>query len=54
MAAVTPGQLRELIELALKIVNRLLLARGLKDQYFTPLPREDAEKIMRALGKCPR
>ena len=54
MAAVTPGQLRELTELALKIVNRLLLARGLKDQYFTPLPREDAEKIMRALGKCPR
>jgi hypothetical protein len=53
MAAVTPGQLRELTELALKIVNRLLLAHGLNDQHFAPLPREDAERIMRALGKCP-
>jgi len=50
MAAVTPGQLRELTELALKVTNRLLLARGLKDQNFTPLPREDAEKMMKALG----
>jgi AbiU2 len=54
MAAVTPGQLRELTELVLKIVNRLLLARGLNEQDFAPLPREDAEKIMRALGECPR
>src|SRR5262249_1065679 len=37
MAAVRPDQLRDLTDLALKIANRLLLARGLQDQYFTEL-----------------
>jgi hypothetical protein len=49
-AAVTAVQLRDLTELSLKIVNRLLLARGLKDEVFTPLPLEAAEAMMRALA----
>ena len=49
-AAVKPNQLHELTEVALKIANRLLLARGLKDEAFTTLPREDAEKMMKALA----
>jgi hypothetical protein len=49
-AAVKPVQLRELTEIALKIANRLLIARGLKDEFFTPLPREDAEAMMKTLA----
>jgi HEPN superfamily AbiU2-like protein len=49
-AAVTAAQLRDLTELALKIVNRLLLARGLKGEVFTPLPLEAAEAMMKALA----
>ena len=48
-AAVTAAQLRDLTELALKIANRLLLARGLKDEVFTPLPVEAAKAMMKAL-----
>jgi hypothetical protein len=50
MAAVKPDQLRDLTEIALKIANRLLLARGIKDEYFTELPREAAEAMMKALA----
>jgi AbiU2 len=50
MAAVKPDQLRDLTDMALKIANRLLLARGLPDQHFTGLPREDAEVMMKALA----
>ena len=50
LAAVKPDQLRELTEIALKIANRLLLARGLQDQYFTELPRQAAEEMMKALA----
>ena len=50
LAAVRPDQLRDLTEMALKITNRLLLARGLKDEFFTTLPREDAEKMMKTLA----
>jgi hypothetical protein len=50
LAAVKPAQLRELTEIALKIANRLLLARGLPDQYFTVLPRMAAEEMMKALA----
>jgi hypothetical protein len=50
MAAVKPKQLRDLTDIALKIVNRLLLARGLRDQEFTQLPLEAAEAMMKALG----
>jgi AbiU2 len=49
-AAVTAAQLRDLTELALKIANRLLLARGLKDEVFTPLPVETAKAMMKALA----
>jgi hypothetical protein len=49
-AAVRPDQLRELTDIALKIANRLLLARRLQDQYFTELPREAAEAMMKVLG----
>jgi hypothetical protein len=50
LAAVKPVQLRELAEVALKIANRLLLAHGLQDQYFTELPRQAAEEMMKALA----
>jgi hypothetical protein len=50
MAAVKPDQLRDLTDMALKIANRLLLARRLHDQYFTELPREAAEAMMKALS----
>lgn len=50
LAKVTPVQLRELSDISLKIANRLLLARGLRDQYFTELPREAAQAIMTALA----
>ena len=42
--------MRDLTELALKIANQLLLARGLKDEVFTPLPLEAAEAMMKALA----
>jgi hypothetical protein len=51
MAAVRPDQLRDLTDVALKIANRLLIARGLQDQHFTELPREAAEAMMKALGE---
>jgi hypothetical protein len=49
-AAVTAAQLRDLTEIALKIANRLLLARGLRDEVFTPLPLEAAEAMMKAIA----
>lgn len=49
-AAVTAAQLRELTELALMIVNRLLLAHGLRDEVFTPLPVEAAKAMMKTLA----
>lgn len=49
-AEVTANQLRDLTELAQKIVNRLLLARGLKEVAFTPLPLEAAKDMMKALA----
>lgn len=50
-AAVKPDQLRDLTEVALKIANRLLLARGLKDECFTTLPQEAAEAMMKVLAE---
>jgi hypothetical protein len=52
-AAVQPNQLRELTDIALEITNQLLLARGLQNQYFTELPREAAEAMMKALHGSP-
>lgn len=51
-AEVTPGELRDLTDVALEIANRLLRACGLQDQYFTDLPREDAVSMMTALAKA--
>jgi len=50
MAAVNPDHLRDLTDMAMNIANRLLLARGLRDQHFTKLPREAAEAMMKTLG----
>ena len=49
MAHVTAGQLRDLTEIALKIANQLLLARGLPDRSFNPGPNEHVEALLRAL-----
>jgi hypothetical protein len=49
MADVTKDQLRNLTEIALRIANRLLVARGLPDQSFNPGPHEHAEALLEAL-----
>ncbi len=51
MAAIVPDQLRDLTDMALNIANHLLLARGLQDQHFTELPRDDAEAMMKTLAR---
>lgn len=51
-AAVTPNQLRDLTEIALKAANRLLIARGLRDHVFNPLPLKDAGAMLNALARC--
>jgi hypothetical protein len=51
LAAVKPDQLRDLTEVALKIANRLLLARGLKDECFTTLSQKAAEAMMKVLAE---
>jgi hypothetical protein len=48
-ANVTSDELRDLTEIALKIANRLLLARGLRDHMFNYMPREEAEAMLEAL-----
>jgi hypothetical protein len=50
LADVTPGELRDVTDIALKIANRLLLSCGLREQHFTDLPREDAVSMMTALA----
>ena len=49
MAAVTPDQLRDQTDVALKIANRLLIAQGLSEQFFNPLPREHAGSMLETL-----
>jgi hypothetical protein len=51
LADITPGELRDLTDIALKIANRLLLSCGLQDQHFTDFPREDAMRMMTTLDK---
>lgn len=53
-AHIKPDELRELTDVTLKIINRLLRAHGLSEQYFTNLPRESAEAMMTTLAakKC--
>jgi len=52
LANVTPGELRDVTDIALKIANRLLLSCGLQDQHFTDMPRQDAVSMMTALAKA--
>lgn len=49
-AAVQPNELRDLTEIALQITNCLLIARGLNEQTFHPLPRRDAETMLNVLS----
>ncbi len=49
-AAVTPSQLREHTEIALKIANKLLPARGMSDHFFNERPRNDAEAMLKLLA----
>jgi AbiU2 len=51
-AAITPGEMRGLTKIALKIVNHLLLARGLRDHFFNELARQDAEAILKTLREA--
>ena len=50
-AAVTPNELRELTEIALKIVNRLLISRGFTCHVFNGLPLSCAEAMLKALSE---
>ncbi|MBX3650159.1 MAG: hypothetical protein KF771_02140 [Burkholderiales bacterium] len=50
-ADVTANQLGYLCELALQIVNQLLLARGLDERLVHTVPRSHAESMLRALAK---
>jgi len=50
LADVKPDELRELTETALNIANRLLTAHGQLEQYFTELPKEAAEEMMKVLA----
>lgn len=49
-AAVTQVQLRELVETALQIVNKLLLTRGQSEHFFNELARKDADKMLKVLA----
>lgn len=51
LANVTPIELRELTDLALKLFNALAEAVGVTKQYFTELPTEDAKSMMADLAK---
>ncbi|NQU72054.1 MAG: hypothetical protein HQ514_15990 [Rhodospirillales bacterium] len=53
-ASVTPNELRDLTELALKIVNHLLMARDQDFYAFNPLPVAHAEAMLNALAEHAR
>ena len=50
-AGVTANELRELTEIALKIVNRLLISRGFTCHVFDRLPLSCAEAMLKALSE---
>lgn len=50
-ANITANQLGHLCELALRIINCLLLARGLEEKLFHELSRCHANAMLNALGK---
>lgn len=49
-AAVSPDQLRELTEVALKVANTLAAAIDLKEKFFYTPPRGDIEALLEKLG----
>ncbi|MCU1376714.1 MAG: hypothetical protein JWO68_4000 [Actinomycetia bacterium] len=49
LAKITPIQLGATCDIALRIINRLLSAKGLQEQYFHTLPRKHLEEMLRAL-----
>ena len=49
-AGVTPNQFGQLTDIALKVANRLLLARGLGEQVFMTAPLAHAQAMMAALS----
>jgi hypothetical protein len=50
-AAITANQLRDLTEIALKIANRLMLARNRNSHFFNVLPRADADAMLKTLAR---
>ncbi len=50
-AVVTPNELRDLTDIALNIVNCLLVVRGRKGHVFNTLPLTDAEAMLKALAQ---
>jgi len=48
-AAIKPNQLRELTEIGLRVVNLLLVSRGLPEQVFHAGSRQHAEALLNAL-----
>jgi hypothetical protein len=53
-AEVTPEQLRDMTDMALKIANRLLIVRGLNDHLFNRQPQKDADAMLKALATVHR
>lgn len=52
-AAVTANELRDLTDIGLNIVNRLLVVRGWKSHVFNSLPLTDAEAMLKVLAQHP-
>lgn len=51
ISKVTPIEMRELTNVALKLFNAMAEALGIKKQYFNELPTEDAKSMMADLAK---
>ena len=51
LAKISPGELRELTDVALDLFNALAVSRGQQEQHFTDLPISDAKSMMEALTK---
>ena len=49
-AKLTPNQLRDLTDLALRLANRLLVERGLQEQFFHEPSLEHAKAMLQKLG----
>ena len=54
MAEVSPNELRDLTDIAFRIVNRLLGARGMQEQFVWRPAFYDTEALLRTLTKHPR